>query len=505
MSVGRLNERVRRELTYLSYPSREWTIPRYRDDARVLDVLIVGGGQSGLATAFGLKRECVTNIKIVDRNPRGFEGPWRRFARMAGLRTSKDVWGIDFGIPSLTARSWYEAKYGRRAWDKIERFPADVWREYLDWFRDVLQLPVENDTEVTLIEPDGDVFVAHLRQNDRIARVHARHIVLATGMDGSGRWRAPEALVAGLSSHRYAHSVDPIDFAGLSGKRVGVLGASASAFDNAAMALEAGAAKVDLCFRRAEIPRVNSLVWVNFTAMLGHFGELTDLERWRFTRRILEDIPMNAPQDAFWRCHRFENFAWHADCAWQSAREDGDVVAVETKAGTLRFDFLIFATGFETDLAVRPELAQVVRKIALWRDRFAPPPGEESELLASHPYLGPAFEFTEREPGTAPFLNRLHNFTFGAMPSLGLTGAAIPGIRYGAPRLVRGLVSDLFREDADQHYRDLLAYSVRELETLESPAAWIERLTAEAISACQPIDEFDQLVLAEAAQAQAPN
>jgi hypothetical protein len=91
------------------------------------------------------------------------------------------------------------------------------------------------------------------------------------------------------------------------------------------------------------------------------------------------------------------------------------------------------------------------------------------------------------------------------MPSLGLTGAAIPGIRYGAPRLVRGLVSDLFREDADQHYRDLLAYSVRELETLESPAAWIERLTAEAISACQPIDEFDQLVLAEAAQAQAPN
>ena len=180
MSVGRLNERVRRELKYLSYPSREWTIPRYRDGARVLDVLIVGGGQSGLATAFGLKRECVNNIKIVDRNPRGFEGPWRRFARMAGLRTSKDVWGIDFGIPSLTARSWYEAKYGRRAWDKIERFPADVWREYLDWFRDVLQLPVENDTEVTLIEPDGDVLLAHLRQSDRISRIH--------GLEGRSAW-----------------------------------------------------------------------------------------------------------------------------------------------------------------------------------------------------------------------------------------------------------------------------------------------------------------------------
>ena len=55
--VARLSNRVRRELTYLSYPSRDWTVPRYRDGARVLDVLIVGGGQSGLAIGFGLKLE----------------------------------------------------------------------------------------------------------------------------------------------------------------------------------------------------------------------------------------------------------------------------------------------------------------------------------------------------------------------------------------------------------------------------------------------------------------
>ena len=81
-------------------------------------------------------------------------------------------------------------------------------------------------------------------------------------------------------------------------------------------------------------------------------------------------------------------------------------------------------------------------------------------MLARHPYLGTAFEFTEREPGTAPFLGRLHNFTFGAMPSLGLTGAAITGMKYGVPRLVNGLVRDLFREDAAEYYRDLLAYAV---------------------------------------------
>src|SRR5262245_65854268 len=101
MSVRRLSERVRRELSYVSYPSREWTIPRYRDGQRIVDVLIVGAGQSGLAMAFGLKRERVGNIRLVDSSPRGFEGPWRQFARMAGRRNAKVVWGRDLGFPGL--------------------------------------------------------------------------------------------------------------------------------------------------------------------------------------------------------------------------------------------------------------------------------------------------------------------------------------------------------------------------------------------------------------------
>jgi len=59
---------------------------------------------------------------------------------------------------------------------------------------------------------------------------------------------------------------------------------------NAAVALEAGASRVDLCFRRADIPRVNPLIWMNFAGLLGHFAELTDLERWRFMRHILEEL-----------------------------------------------------------------------------------------------------------------------------------------------------------------------------------------------------------------------
>jgi FAD-dependent urate hydroxylase len=498
MSVFRLSDRARRDLTYLSYPSMEWAVPRYRDGARVLDVLIVGGGQGGLATAFGLKLERITNIRIVDRNPRGLEGPWRRFARMTELRTSKEVTGIDLGIPSLMPRAWYEAKFGRQAWERIDTISPKVWRQYLDWYRDVLELPVENEIEVTSIEPSDDHLLALLRRRRGIERVHARKIVLATGIEGSGAWRVPRAFVAGLPSERYAHSADDIDFGRLAGKRVAVLGVGASALDNAAAALEAGATSVDVCFRRADIPRVNPLFWANFAGMLGHFGELTDLERWRFMRHILEELPIPPPQDSFWRCRRFKNFTWHANCAWHAVREEGDVAIVETESNTFRFDFIIFATGVETDLSARSELAPIVDQIALWRHRFTPPPGEESDVLARYPYLGTAFEFMEREPGTAPFLARLHNFTFGATPSLGVTGAAITGLKYGVPRLVNGLVRDLFREDAGAHYRDLLAYAVPELETLENPSAWVDRLAVEAISAQKLLDYLEQVLVAKA-------
>jgi cation diffusion facilitator CzcD-associated flavoprotein CzcO len=491
MSVTELSNRVRHDLTYLSYPPREWTLPRSQDGVPVMDVLIIGGGHSGLGTAFGLKLERITNVRVIDRSPRGREGPWRRFARMRAIRTPKEVSGIDFGIPSLTARAWYEAKFGRRAWQRIDTLPQEIWRSYLDWYRDVLDIPVENEVELTSIEPAGDLLLAHLRHSDRTERVHARKIVLATGFDGSGRWRAPAELVANLPPERYARSADDIDFRRLAGKRVGVLGAGASAFDNAAVALEAGAGRVDLCFRRPEIPRVNPLIWMNFAGLLGHFAELADLERWRFMRRILEDLPVPPTQDTFWRCRSFENFAWHANCGWESIREEAGEAIVETKTRRFAFDFIIFGTGVETDLSARPELAPIVDHIALWRDRFTPPRGEESDLLARHPYLGAAFEFTERKPGSAPYLSRLHNFTFGAMPSLGLTGAAIPGTKYGLRRLVNGLARDLFLENSAAYYQDLLGYAQPELETLDSAAMWLDRFVSDVLSPKKLIDQFD--------------
>jgi hypothetical protein len=89
-------------------------------------------------------------------------------------------------------------------------------------------------------------------------------------------------------------------------------------------------------------------------------------------------------------------------------------------------------------------------------------------------------------------------FTWGAMPSLGLSGAAIPGLKYGVPRLVSGVVRDLFREDATELYESLLAYSECELKSLERDGAYIDRLASEALSSVHEL--FDDLAKRAAAK-----
>lgn len=459
-----LERQVRRDLELIDYPAKPWVPPR---GDGVLDVLIVGGGQGGLATAFGLMREKIGNILVVDRNPAGVEGPWVTFARMVTLRTPKHVTGPDLGVPSLTPRAWYEARFGSEAWAALDKIPRELWQEYLVWYRAVLGLPVRNDAEVTAIAPDGDLVAATLASGEIL---RARKIVLATGIEGSGRWHVPGFIRDAIPRDRWAHTSEAIDFPGLAGRRIGVLGAGASAFDNAATALEAGAASLDLCLRRPDLPRINPYRWMEQPGFLGHFAEMPDLDKWRFTRHIF-DLNQPPPQDTFWRCARHPGFACHAGTPWTGAAMEGGEIRIDTPKGPFHFDFLIVGTGFAIDLSLRPELAAFAPEIALWRDRFAPPTGEESALLASHPYLGPSFEFTERRPGAAPFLRHLHNFTFGATPSMGLSGASISGMKYGVRRLVDGLARALYLEDRAVHYASLRAYDTPELTSTEWPAS----------------------------------
>lgn len=457
--LAALEEAVRHDLEVLAFPGRAWREPAQATDGRpILDTLIVGAGQGGLSVAFGLLREKVTNLLVVDENERDEAGPWRTFARMLTLRTPKHLTGPDHNIPRLTVRAWYEAKHGEGAWQDLRFLPKEAWADYLSWYRELLGIPVREKTRVGALSwlPGERCFAVPLTSASGHETRLARTVVLATGIDGSGTWQTPEC-VATLPRHFYAHTRDDIDFAALRGKRVGVLGAGASAFDNASVALEEGASEVRLFFRRDTLPHVNPYRWAEFVGFLKHLGDLPDRERWRFIHKIIR-MGQLPPGDTFARATRLSGFHLHGGSPWQASEVVGDRVRVHTPKGSFEFDFLILGTGFTTDLSRRPELGHLHPHIALWKDRYTPEPEDTNEDLARHPYLGAHFEFQEKTPGSAPYLGSVFNYTFGCLLSLGFGGASISGMKYSLPKIVYGVTRQLFVLDADRYYRSLEEY-----------------------------------------------
>ena len=149
MTLAELERLARRELAQLRYPPPNWVLPRAGPDGRpMLDVLVVGGGMCGQTASFALLREGVTNLRCLDRAPRGAEGPWTSFARMDILRSPKHLTGADLGIASLTYRAYHEAKFGVDHWQ-------DAVETYNDNFADHRAVKLEVD-ELTGCRQLGD-------------------------------------------------------------------------------------------------------------------------------------------------------------------------------------------------------------------------------------------------------------------------------------------------------------------------------------------------------------
>jgi len=449
--LTRLEAQVAEDLAYANYPAHNWVPTKFhRSGEPVLDVVVIGGGMSGQSIGFALLRQRITNFRILDRNSPGREGPWITYARMRELRTPKDMIGPDLGFPSLSFPRWFKAKYGAAAWNTLSRAPNEVWMDYLNWFRHILDLPIENNIDVENIEPEGDVFRIKIGRGRLPGILYARRVVLATGFPGAGGAFVPDFVRHSLPPECFAHSADPIDFTKLTGKRIAVVGAGASAFDNAAVALEAGAASVDLFARRTEVEHKNFKETTELSNFLRHYRELDDSRRWRMMVNFV-GASAPPPRASIDRCRHHANFHLHTGSRLIELEYKGGNIRLATASGEFAFDFLIAATGFSVDLQCRRELRDFVEAIALWKDVYTPPQELGNEGLLLHPYLGNAFQYCEKEPGCAPFLARLYDFGIGAVLSMGPVCVGLNGMQYGVQRLVSGISSSLFCEDAELH------------------------------------------------------
>jgi cation diffusion facilitator CzcD-associated flavoprotein CzcO len=455
-----LEAQVRDDLAKTSHPSAPWLEPKPGPDGQpALDVLIVGGGQSGLTIAFGLRRPQVTSILIIDKAEEGKEGPWLSYARMQTLRSPKDFTGPDLDTPSLTYRSWHEARFGKEDWQALNLIPRELWAEYLVWFKRTVGLTVRNGCELLDIAPASDGLLAAMVTCDgALKTLYARKIVLATGQEAMGNWSIPEPLRQ-LPARLVARASDPIDFEALAGQTVAVIGAGATAFDNAATALEAGAAEVHLLCRRAKIQVIQPYRWLTFRGFLRHFCDLDDVWRWRFMRAILE-LREGFPQATYDRCARFPNFHLHEGSPVEAALAVGDGIQLRTPRGLLSANFVISGAGTEIDFAERRELGNFAGNIATWADRYQPPEDEQSPRLGRYPYLADDYALTERVAGATPWIGNIHLFAFASTMSFGPSGSSINAMTTAIPKLVYGLTRGLFRADLERHWNSFKAYDV---------------------------------------------
>src|SRR5271167_3335584 len=85
------------------------------------NVLVVGGGQTGSALAFALRRAGIGKVSVIDAAPDELQaGIWLTAGRMKLLRTPKTLAGPELGIAELGFQAWYEARHGDEAYASLD-------------------------------------------------------------------------------------------------------------------------------------------------------------------------------------------------------------------------------------------------------------------------------------------------------------------------------------------------------------------------------------------------
>lgn len=445
-----LEIQLKEELQSLEYPPPPWLTPTPKD---IHDVIIIGGGMAGLAAAFGLMREGIPNVQVIDASPEGYEGPWDTYARMLTLRSPKFLAGPALGISNLTFQAWYIAQFGNDAWEQLYKIPTKMWMDYLRWYRKVLAIPVKNNQTVVDIAP-GKGFIQLTFANGEL--ISARKVVLATGRSGFGGAQVP-AFAEQLPKTVCAHTNESIDFGALKGKNICIIGTGASAFDAAAAALEHEASTVMMLMRRKSIPCINKLASVYYRGFTLGYPDLADQAKVNFLQHAFE-MGSTPPFESLDRVKSYPNFTAAAEVHIQKIAYIQNKLVLTTDKGLINCDFLILATGFLIDGSKQKELSSIYGHLLLWKDRLP----DLSKRLGNYPYLGKHYQFLEKIPESAPFLRDIYCFNYAAILSHGLTTGDIPEIGSGASKLAKGIAADFFTQDWHAYLKRLKEYEIKE-------------------------------------------
>jgi len=309
------------------------------------DLLIVGAGPFGLALAAQAQHERIEHL-VVGKSMEF----WRaNMPKGMFLRSACD-WHLDpQNVHTLEA---YLQTQNKRPAD-VEPLSLEFYLTYAEWFQQQKNIQpyqvyvqrLDSDDHFVATTFDGEVIDAH-------------RVVLAPGFRHFAY--IPEDLKRKLPTGCYQHTAEFVDFSAARDKRYLIIGGRQSAFEWAALLLEAGAATVHLSHRHASPAfAVADWSWVN--PMVDNiiddpnwFRDLSQTEKDDVNHRLWAEGRLKIEPWLQARLNDERVKLWpHTEL--ESCDENLEVTL--TNGARFNVDQIVLATGYKVNIARLPYLA----------------------------------------------------------------------------------------------------------------------------------------------------
>ncbi|MGO9903746.1 MAG: NAD(P)/FAD-dependent oxidoreductase [Solirubrobacteraceae bacterium] len=214
------------------------------------EVLIVGGGQGGIALAARLRQLDVPTI-VIDRHAR-----------------PGDQWRGRYKSLCLHDPVWYDHLPYIKFPDNWPVFtPKDKIADWLEMYTRVMELNYWSSTEAisARYDEDAEEWEVHVRRDREDLRVRPKQLVLATGM--SGKPNRPTFPGQNIFKGEQQHSSEHRGPDAYAGRRVVVVGSNNSAFDICGALHEIGADVTMVQRTSTHIVRSNTLMEIGLGAL----------------------------------------------------------------------------------------------------------------------------------------------------------------------------------------------------------------------------------------------
>jgi cation diffusion facilitator CzcD-associated flavoprotein CzcO len=313
------------------------------------NLLIIGAGPFGLALAAQAAHDQIEHL-IVGR-PMEF---WRNNMPKGMFLRSACDWHLD--PANVDTIEKYLETQGKTPGD-IEPLSLDFYLSYADWFQ-----------QQKKIKP-LPVFVERLEQKESFVAttadggvINARNVVLAPGFKHFAN--VPIELKSKLPAGRFQHTCQFVNFSEAKNKRFLIIGGRQSAFEWAALLLEAGASAVCLCHRHASPAfAVADWSWVNplvdnMVEHPGWFRQLSQIEKDDLSHRMWAEgrLKVEPWLEARLKDDRVQVWS-HTELVKCTQQESGELAATLSNGETVSVDQLVLATGYKVDITQLPYLS----------------------------------------------------------------------------------------------------------------------------------------------------